>query len=498
MRFLYLLVLVFFTLTLRAERLEDRLRILMPGEGVEVRQDRRLVEARIEDIVRQLRREDQLAPSPLPDQISRIAARLNGDLLQTYRPDARLIDAIREGIYSDATATILYALSLEQFKIVYEVHVDHWETYLLVDPAGIRKKLHHPLAQEHTELSEMTYRREYLALIRSTAEPNLPPLTEQQSDSLFYRYFYFPYERLTIRQLSGFQQLRLGIHAYADGDYDATHECIAHARQLDNRPAIDVLERAVEWQTMAFSALGSHLETTSLFEKWQREPDDPYYPALLLQTFDRQHRALLASDRLDEVSPLIRQFTVQVPKGRQDWVERLESLREIRLLQYYIENQKVVPALELAERLLKGDEQNPHYRAYVAELSLHEIQRNHAEPEDQVRLAKAAVRKHPFIAKNARYADVMLRESALSIRDHFAADREAEALRELDYFRAQFERLPRGNDAGLWILTAYVAASNYYFAEEDYPTARRYVEEALRLYPQSEFLLHQRDLLARY
>ncbi|MGB3802213.1 MAG: hypothetical protein WA952_20495 [Lewinella sp.] len=498
MRSLYLLFFMLLTLSLRAERLEDRLRMLMPGAGPEVTQNRRLVESRLEEVLRRFRREDQLSSLPLADKLTRISTRLQAEFLQEFRPDAELIDAVRDGIYSDATATILFALSLEHFNVAHELYVDHWETYLLVDPSGYRQAVRHPRATEHDESTETTFRRQYLSLIRSTVSPELPSLSERQSDSVFYRYYYHPDQRLTMRQLSGFQQLRLAQRAYSQGNYADSRAHLDQARLLDDRPALDVFARATELQIMAFSALRTDLQADRLFKEWQQNPDDSYYPTLLLQTFDRQQRAILAADRLEDLSPLTRSFTRQAPKGHEEWADRLETIREIRLMQHYIDQGKVVPALELAEQLLSGDTQNPHYQAYVAELSLHEIQRHHADPKEQVRRAKTAVRKHPFVDTNARYADIILRESALTVRDHFAGDREADGLRELNYFRAQLERLPQANDRGLWTLTAFVAASNFYFAAEDYPAARRYVEEALSHHPTSEFLIHQLDLLGRY
>ncbi len=84
------------------------------------------------------------------------------------------------------------------------------------------------------------------------------------------------------------------------------------------------------------------------------------------------------------------------------------------------------------------------------------------------------------------------------MRDLFAVERVNDALDALGNFRRQLSAIPNGNDRRLWTLTAFVAASNYYFQREDYAPARAYVAEALRHDPNNDYLLHQRDLLARY
>ena len=50
----------------------------------------------------------------------------------------------------------------------------------------------------------------------------------------------------------------------------------------------------------------------------------------------------------------------------------------------------------------------------------------------------------------------------------------------------------------LWIRTAYISSSNYYFRAADYVSARYYIDRANILAPGDPYLEHRREVLARY
>lgn len=486
------------SLALHAENLDGRMRVLYPGDGHEVSRERRNLESFVEKLLRRMQLEDRVSQLPLPEQVRTISERLAREVFREYRAGASLSDLISSGSYSDATATILTALCLEHFKIAHEAYVDHWEAYLIADPAGAAHRLRHPRAALHDPLEEHGFRREYLSVVRRTAELDLPPLTDGESDSLFRAYYYDPGYHLTFRQLSGYQQFRIAQRAYAEGRYEAVNAYLDRARLMEDRPAFDLLERAAALQSTSLGAPQEADKIDRLFNGWNRAPHNRYFATALLSQFDRSQQELLSRDELDAVRELAETFGRRAPAAAGNWADRLRTIRDIRLLEYYQQRGRSVPALQLAETLLGRDPRNPHFRTYVAELLLYDIRANYPEPADQLKVAKSAVRQHPFIADHPRYADIVLRESALRVRDRFSAGEEKAGRRELDRFREQARELPAGNDRRLWTMTAFVAASNFYFARAEYQTALDLLDEALAIDPASEFLIHQRDLIGRY
>ena len=497
-RSLLAVLFVLFAQVLAAESLESRLRVLFPGDGPASVRERRMVEDRMEKLLHRLRHDDKVGHLALPQQLEAISHRLQQEILRTYQSGASLADAVDHGEYSDATAAIVTALCLDHFDIVHEIFVDHWEAYVIAAPRTGAYRLRHPQAALHDPLEESSFRREYLALWRTTADELLPPLTDRQSDSVFYANYYDPGQYLTFRQLSGYQQFRMAQHAYRSGDYDRVAGLLERARLLEDRPAFALLDRAATLQATSLGVLQDDNKTDRLFESWRREPANPHYATALLHQFDRGQQSLLAEGKIDAVNALLQSYVRRAPENITRWEERLRVLSDIRLLSHYQRSGKAVPALQMAENLYRRDPKNPHFRTYLAELTLYDIQRNHPGAGEQVNAAKAAAQRHAFLRDSPRYADIVLRGAALTVRDHFAAGREKEAKKALEAFRKQLEELPSGNDRRLWTMTAFVAASNYHFAEEEFTQALDYLDEALTYDPRSEFLIHQRDLIARY
>ncbi|WP_157974562.1 hypothetical protein [Lewinella sp. IMCC34183] len=493
-----LLVLLLTGYSLAAEDLAGRLRLLYPGDTPAVVQDRETVERGLENVFRQLRYTDRAARKSRRRQLHLIVDRLDRQLLRQYDPAANLADAFRTGTYNDATAAVLLALSLEAFGIPYTGHVDHWEAYLVADPDGRRRLLRHPAARPHDPADERRFRREYLAVVRQTTADDLTDLTESQADSVFYQYYYRPGRRLSFVQLSAYQELRSAQSAYASGRYAAANEHLREAALRENRRAFGVLEAAGRLQATSLDEPDAEEYITSLFMLWREDPTNGYLPAALLRHFDRRQQRILAADRPDAARTFLETYAARGPAGADGWRRELHLLQSLRLLDYYQSRGQLVAALHLAEALYTQDPEDRRFRAYLAELTLVSLRRQYTDPDELVRQVEVAAVRYPFLREHDRYADVVLRQRALRIRDLFAAGREPDAIREVEAFRRLLTDVPHGNDRPLWTLTAFVAASNYYFAAGEYAPARAYVAEALSYDPENDFLLHQQELLGRY
>ncbi|NJB85817.1 hypothetical protein GGR26_001562 [Lewinella marina] len=497
-RSLSLFLLLLFTFPVLADNLDGRLRLLFPGNAPAEVSERQLVEKGLENLLRQLRYSDKADRKSTKKQVHLIRERFHRQVLRQYDPGANLADAFRQGTYNDATAALLLALTLEQFNIPYEGYVDHWESYLLVDPTGTRIPLRHPAARKHDPQSALRYRREYLALVRQTVGDDLTGLSDAEADSVFYRYYYRPDRRLTFLQLSAYQEFRLAQHAYANGQYQAVEEHLNEASIRENRRAFQVLAEAGQLQLSSLRQPDAEGYITGLFELWREDPTNGYLPAALLRHFDERQRQLLNAGKLEDARRFLDQYAERRPAGLDAWKAELELLQQLRLLNHYQANGELDAALQLANALYEGQPDNANFQHYLAELTLVHLRRTYPDPDELVNRARAAAEQFPFFLEHDRYADIVLRQRALRIRDLFAAGDEAQGLKELKEFRDQLQRVPNGNDRPLWTLTAFVAASNYYFGERNYAPARAYIEEALAYDPENDFLLHQQDLLSRY
>lgn len=475
--------------------LRDRISLLYPEVSPAAIAEREFIEAGLENLLRRLRYTDRVNRKKPDRRLGIVNARLRQGLLLHYHPNATLGDAFRSGNYSDLTATLLLALTLEELDIAYTAHVDHWTSYVIVGSADRSGKAARPIGR--TETDRLFFRREYLSLLRTTLDRPLTGLSEAVADSLFYRFHYRPAQTLGFRELAAFHHFRRAMESFGRKHYLRASSYLDVATRLAPRPAFDLLRRACTLELAARGAPNEDAYVDQLFELWRKEPQNSYLAADLLHRFDGRLQKLIASGQLTAALGLLNDYTRRGPNNK-EWAEQLNLLQRLRLLGYYQRKGQLVPALRMAEALLNDSPDDERFQSYVAELSLADLQRRYPEPSELVVKTELAANINPFLRSYDRYGDILLRESALEVRDLFAADREAEARYALKEFREKLARLPNGRDRQLWTLTAFIAASNYYFAREQYGIALDYVGEALTFDRASDFLLHQRDLLLRY
>ena len=483
---------------LRADDLAGRLRLLIPGETAPAVAERRYVEKQLDNVFRQLNYHERVNRRSPRQQVAAITARYHTEVFRTYRREATLADAFRSGSYSDATAALLLALTLERYGLAYEGHVDHWEVYLVAQPDDRTSVTLRWPSRPRTAARERSYRREYLALLRAALPDTPTELEPAAADSLFTYYHYPTTQRLSFRQLAAYAKFQRALQFYAADQFATCRALLGEARQQDDRHAFYLWQRAAALQQERLRQVHWEARIGKLFTQWQQDTANRYYPAALLRAFDVRQQELLAARTPTEALALLKNFSTRGPARMDDWRKQLQLLQSLRLLAYYQERGEEVQALHLAQALLAAHPGEARYADYVAELTLVQLRHTYADPRELVRRADAAAERYPFIRRHDRYADIVLREVALEVRDRFAELDEAAGLRALRQFEERLRAVPGGHDRSLWTLTAYVAASNYYFAERNYPQARKYLAEALRHDPTNDFLLHQQDLLRRY
>ncbi|MFT4750628.1 MAG: hypothetical protein ACI819_001066, partial [Neolewinella sp.] len=252
MRHFQLFLLFLFAVSLQADALSSRLRLLLPGENPPTVNERQFLYQRVSLLFNQLEN-DKIGRKSTKKKIKKISARLEGDFLKTYDPNAQLADAFRNGRYNDATAALITALVFEKFEVAYEGYVNHWEAYLIADPDHHAVEIYQPGHQKHKPTAETAFRRDYLEVLRATLLEDLPNMSTEEVDKLFNRYYYQPGKKLTFGQLTAFLQFRLAQSAYRVKDYLLTVKLLETAISKEERPAFLVLRKAAELQIKAIN-----------------------------------------------------------------------------------------------------------------------------------------------------------------------------------------------------------------------------------------------------
>ncbi len=482
---------------LAAEDLTSRLRQLLPGEEPATVNERQFLHQRVRGMYLELET-SKISGKSKQKKIARIQAFLQRTYLRTYAPTANLADAFRKGSYNDATAAVLTALALEHFNIEYYALVDHWEAYLLADPTDKQEKIRHPASQKRREGQERTYQSNYIDLLRATIAPDLEVRGQEQIEQAFYDYYYQPKKLLSFGQLAAYALFQEGTAAYQAGAYAEAIDFAKRAAQRENRPVFLVLRRAAEMQLAASRQPEQSGDIQAFFSSWVEDPENKYFPAAILNHFDQQQQVLLATNRPDLARDLLNEYAAQAPAGSAPWEQELIRLQRLRLVAHHYKNNELQLAKKEAEALLAQDPNNEGIRFLLGELIIGELRRKRAKGQAFEQLVQQAAEAYPFIRKQDRFADLLLRELAWKVRDLYAVDQLADAEKALARFRTALSDISIGRERSLWTLTAFYAASDYYFRQADYNSARKFIDEALAYAPADHFLLHRKDLLSRY
>ncbi len=496
MRLLLALCCLLTNLNLTAnDDLYARLRTLLPGDGQAVATERQFLYRQLNDLFTELEAEERVHRKGKKKRIKRIQEHLHERYFRSYRTDADLLDAFRSNSFNDATAAILAALCLEKYKVAYAFRVDHYRAFVVADPG--RRDVRYDFAEDRRMrgAEKQAFRRDYLTALRSTI---VPELTDSLSEAYFYANYYRPETPLTVPQMAGFMYYTAAQHAYRASNYTVAVGLTERALTYENRTPFLVLLKAADTQLNTTDEPILDGDVTTLYSQWSEAPDNAYLPAAILQKFDEEQRTVLAGGDPKSTGKLLKNYLAGAPHGSAEWREDMELLQRLRLLHHYYKSDQFQAARAVAEDLHYAAPDEERLEFLLGEVIVAQLRR---KP-----LAGAAFRKrmgelterYPFLRTHERFVDLYLREQAVSIRNHYYADRPDLARPALDHFRASLSSLTISEERSLWTLTAFTAASYHAFLAGDYAAALRFVDEGLGYAPDDQFLLHRRAVLANY
>jgi len=183
-----------------------------------------------------------------------------------------------------------------------------------------------------------------------------------------------------------------------------------------------VLRKAAELQIKAINRPEVEGDISTLFLQWTEAPDNKYLPAALLQHFDEQQRLLIADSRLGKAADLLSEYLSRAPVGKTAWTEEMSLLQKYRLLSHHFLKGNISEARRLAEGLYAGDPENETVKYLLGEIVIDQLRRSRATGQAFTKAVETAANNFPFIRRQERFADLLLRELAWKVRDVFAED----------------------------------------------------------------------------
>jgi hypothetical protein len=375
--------------------------------------------------------------------------------------------------------------------------VNHWDVFILADPAGKQQTLA-IVGRPHNGALERGFRTEYVEMLNLTLLPGQRPTTADAVDSLYYRYHYAAKELLNFRQLAAYYHYEQALRAYYYRDYLQAIQRLSQASKLEKRLAFAALEQSTYLQLANLENEDGQQSLFYLFELWNKDPENEYIPAALLTNFIEATDTDLKNGTDFLKSEQLYNFLESRGKNHPAWQRQLREL-------YYLQktrNAAIIGRYDLVENyvdsLYQMEPENPIFRKMTADLSLWTLRSTNATGAQLRQQLDTIVTRYPFARYSIGVNDLLIADLAKEIRGFYEADQGYEGDNLLLQFRSKISATTPGKRRAMWVLTAYLSASDYYFRQGDYQQALNLIEEGLGYSPQDDYLLHRKEVLQRY
>lgn len=477
---------------LRAAELDEQLALLIPGTSIQESSGRHYAQQQLESLFARLEAQRIRRKRPAK-MLARIQEEVTRTFFQEYLPQADFHALIKQGQFNQNTATALYALVLSYFQIPYHLQVQAADLVLLPLPSENDSPLAIPQVRPLSETAAEHFRTAYVDLLRAT---NFPPDTDTRQLStteLYQRYYLQEGQPLQLREAAAFLYYQQALLAYQDKAWSRCQDMLGRAKQLSPHAMCEVLERAI-WLQLASQDANSQESTFYLWKLWEAQPGQPWQDELL-KRFDAQVRQLPAASKaqIDSIYTTFRQGFGTQPEAQ----ARLREHYFVLSARYEAEAGHTVAVLNLMDSLYLLRPAETDIQDILAQMMVWSLHKERRFEEGLKRIAYYQ-QHYPFVVHNQVFQDQHLFYQAERVHHYFQADDEQAGLNYLQEFENLLRRTGETPRYDAWVTTAYLAASNYYFRQERYPPARVYIERALDHAPADDYLLHRRDLLARY
>lgn len=476
--------------------LQAKIQTLLPDEDGSRAEDRKYVENQLATLISQLKAE-RIDRKSTKKKIKFITQMVSSRFMREASAKADLPDFFREGKYSDATLTLVYAMLMETFEVPWFAMVDHWDVYLLADPSGKKQQLT-TNGSNHTRAIERGYRADYVEMLNLTLLPGQRPTSAAAIDSLYYVYHYAEKELLNFKQLAAYWHYERALRAYYYRDYLLTIRRLSISKQLENRPAFSALEQATYLQLANLEEGDEHQSLFYLFELWSKDKENKYIPAALLTNFIQETDRIIEEERSFGRAEQL--FTFLDSRGDEypAWQRELRELYYLQKTRFAARDGLYNEVRSYVDSLYQMEPDNPVFRQLAGDLSLWTLRSTGSSGETLKGELDEIVTRYPFVKEYKGINDLLLADLAKEIRGHYEADQAYEGDNLLLQFRNKLPGTTAGKRRAIWVLTAYLSASNFYFRMKDYQQALNLIEEGLRYSPEDDYLLHRREVLKRY
>ncbi len=478
----------------KAGQLAEKLALVLPGNSQAVLSARLYAETELKGMIVDLRK-DKVGRRSLRKSAQRLERYVLNRFLRRHDGFASFEQLFKDKTYSQATAVALYAILAEEFGYTYAIRSDLWSLSILLDPMGESITLAIPLPKGNATVSKQAFQQNYLDLLRASGL-----LSEQEwqrsPDDIFARYYYGETDKMTFRQLAGYLQYLEALGQYRLQRHDLALWHIEQAQLLYNRPVHAVLRRAILFQLAVHQNNTTREGLYYLFLLWEEKPDLDLRNDIVQRYINVADDYLLKQKK--EVSfDSLHQYFQRKSLAHPDLAKQLREIYFLKKAAFHASQSRTTALLDDMDSLYQYRPTDPDVQHILATLLVWSL-RGQRDWKIGLPSVTTYAKRFPFLSERPEFKDLDLFYRAEQIRYFYDADDPVQGLPHLQAFETLLLRYGPTPRHKLWILTAYLGASNYYFRLTDYANARYFLDRAYLLSPDDPYLQHRRLLLLNY
>ncbi len=472
---------------------DNQVRLLLAASPENNEHDFRYIDVELRQIYRDLDRE-KVDRKSTKNAVAIISSYLRKQYFRNYNEYAGFDQLFSKKLYNTATATALYALVFDHYKLPYYIQMEPQRLYPVVDPGKSVITIETDSPSQLKKKRRSRFTRDYVQLLRELRLLNGQETVSEQS--LFHQYYAPEEAQISLNQLSGILYYQQALKQYDDKNYVPALQLVDKAQALFPLPRHESFRYTCLFQLAKSKDILYTGDASGIFLLYQQYP----IPAVRKEVVNSFHRftdyLLIEKKDPQKLEEIYRSYERHLSME----TNMLSQIREIyftQMARYYARQNQTIKVLACMDSISHDYSRNKKIQDALAGLLVESLS-NQRDYEKGLRELEEYKRQYPFLRNHPFLQDRDLFYQAERIRETFDKDEYEKGLRYLDNFEQALAisgQLPR---VELWITTAYTAASNYFFRMEDYPNARLMIQRGLNLAPNDAYLKNQMELLWNY
>ena len=442
------------------------------------------------NIIQELENKD-ITEKKKSKQIKEIYKYVHSTVLKKYREEVYFNDIFTQGDYNCVTATALYAIIFDHFKIDYQIKETPTHVYLIASPKENQILIESTAPTMGVQNLDVNAKKEYLKFFIDSKQISKEDLNNKSTDELFNEFVLID-TTINLQQLAALQYYNKGVFAYNNKQYE---------KSVVNFSKAHILYQSNSTLYMLNSAFINVLNEQNIKKKYSGDVLGNF----LNLSADYTENKLIAAEYFDVVTnelvithPDVQEYKSYFNEFKK-WVNDTIDIDNFKLSYYtnmsYFEymNNNYNEALENLNIAYISNSENLRIKQMVLEIGSRFFFTD-SDYEKGIDKMEYYFEVFPFIPEDVSFKKYYTYSYLRVIYDAFRNNNKnkgAQYLNRLD------EVLERDSSISLnpdFVEAVFMEISRYYVKNHNIPKALSFLERGIQLAPNSSELKKTKDI----